>query len=401
MPAMVTSSPRLHAHSPHISPAGSPLLRPSNPPSSLSKSQPQPHKPSPAQSGSSTPLGPFPNLLPSLGSGSGASSLPSSSRSYERARQPTQRPYQSALVSRAAAGGGRAIRAVEGDSKEFAGLVAGIVQDRGVELRMGGLGLGLDTDGGKGLKSSRSCAGSVAGSWEIERAELIVDVPVWSPGCFQDLSTLHALRDTTLSHTHSLLAHLMSVHGITASYRLLARSAVSHGRGDPRHSGWGCIRLAPLALASPAGRAVLKPKIRRSSMDIKDTRSLSGESDHGNGRDRARGFRSTVTKALGAPVLAKRTGTPSPAARAGMVEGLKTPEMRLDHAIADDDEVADGEVGAAVRLRKGYARSASPSDDEDEEDADTLVAREVEKRGAKEGTAFLMTLFGGPALILV
>lgn len=88
--------------------------------------------------------------------------------------------------------------------------------------------------------------------------------------------------------------------------------------------------------------------------------------------------------------MAKRTGTPSPAARAGMVEGLKTPEMRLDHAIADDDEVADGEVGAAVRLRKGYARSASPSDDEDEEDADTLVAREVEKRGAKEGSVFVL-----------
>jgi hypothetical protein len=30
--------------------------------------------------------------------------------------------------------------------------------------------------------------GSLAGSWEKERAELIVDVPVWSPGCYRSTS---------------------------------------------------------------------------------------------------------------------------------------------------------------------------------------------------------------------
>jgi hypothetical protein len=61
----------------------------------------------------------------------------------------------------------------------FAKLVAGIVQDRGMELRMGGLG--LETGKSEGSGKSRS----PVGSFEIERAELIVDVPVWSPGCFQ------------------------------------------------------------------------------------------------------------------------------------------------------------------------------------------------------------------------
>lgn len=72
---------------------------------------------------------------------------------------------------------------MKGDSLEFAALVAGIVQDRGVELKMGGLG--LDVDGSQQQKGDGRVSKSVAGSWEIERAELIVDVPVWSPGCFQ------------------------------------------------------------------------------------------------------------------------------------------------------------------------------------------------------------------------
>lgn len=77
----------------------------------------------------------------------------------------------------------------------FAKLVAGIVQDRGMELRMGGLGL----DTGKSGKST-----SPIGSFEIERAELIVDVPVWSPGCFQGMSTCTMAADIQiyLLYTH-------------------------------------------------------------------------------------------------------------------------------------------------------------------------------------------------------
>lgn len=34
----------------------------------------------------------------------------------------------------------------------------------------------------------RSLGGSLAGSYENEKAELIVDIPVWSPGSFQGKS---------------------------------------------------------------------------------------------------------------------------------------------------------------------------------------------------------------------
>jgi hypothetical protein len=34
-------------------------------------------------------------------------------------------------------------------------------------------------------KKGRSLGPSLAGSFENERAELLVDIPVWSPGCFQ------------------------------------------------------------------------------------------------------------------------------------------------------------------------------------------------------------------------
>ena len=76
-----------------------------------------------------------------------------------------------------------------------------------------------------------------------------------------DLSTLHALRDTTLTHTHSLLSFFLQTHSIPASYRLLARSSTSQS------SGWGCIRLAPSAPSSPASpKSELRPKVRRSSL---------------------------------------------------------------------------------------------------------------------------------------
>lgn len=114
-------------------------------------------------------------------------------------------------------------------------------------------------------------------------------------------------------------------------------------------------------------------------MDIKDCRGdFDGNAD--------RPYRSTTTKSLGVPLLARRTGSKSPAGAKERIEGMKTPEMKLDEAIADDDELAEGEEGvSSVELKVGYRRSASVSSDEDEEDADTLVAREVEKRGAKEG----------------
>lgn len=57
-------------------------------------------------------------------------------------------------------------------------------------------------------------------------------------------------------------------------------------------------------------------------------------------------------------------------------------KLDMDHAIADEDE----EEEVQVELKEGYRQGTLSSDDEEEEEcADVLVAREVEKRGTKEG----------------
>ena len=63
--------------------------------------------------------------------------------------------------------------------------MAHMVEDRS---RRGRKGDDLQMDGIEETKGG----GSLSGSWEKERAELIVDVPVWSPGCFQGTLSLRA-----------------------------------------------------------------------------------------------------------------------------------------------------------------------------------------------------------------
>jgi hypothetical protein len=57
-----------------------------------------------------------------------------------------------------------------------------------------------------------------------------------------------------------------------------------------------------------------------------------------------------------------------------------------ESALVIDDDDDDDEHGARgqVKLMSGY-RSGTGSDEDDEESADEIVAREVERRGAKEG----------------
>ncbi|KAK4687956.1 hypothetical protein P7C73_g2158, partial [Tremellales sp. Uapishka_1] len=287
-----------------------------------------------------TPTG-SPKLVPLA-----SSMTPPPTRSF--ARPPQARPYQSPLCSRASVD--QSVIAPEGDVKRFAEMIAGVVEGRV------GSGLGSVTEG----------VGARSSSWEKEKAELIVDIPVWSPGCFQDLSTLHALRDTTLSHTHVLLSYLATKHHLPASYRLLARSSPPSSSAAAAY-GWGCIRLSPPTTAS---QPRYQPK-RRTSF-VKPERRLSNE-------------------------------------------------LSFEHAVADEDEDDRQQLAADVRLRDGYGSASGSGSDEEEEDesADSVVAREIQKRGCKEGsvgvvegdprasaeessrTAFVMTLFGQPALILI
>jgi hypothetical protein len=100
----------------------------------------------------------------------------SAPRSYARA--PPIRPYASPSLRRTNA------KDAEGDTKKFGELVAQLVEDRSRRHRKGD---DLQMDGiEEGVK--QGAEGSLSGSWEKERAELIVDVPVWSPGCFQGTS---------------------------------------------------------------------------------------------------------------------------------------------------------------------------------------------------------------------
>lgn len=266
-------------------------------------------------------------------------------------------------------------KGVEGDTKVFAQLVVGLVEDRAKLQRLAmednklGVPVGSGGSGGAGSGGvGRSVgAGSLDTSgmanWENERAELMVDIPVWNPGCFQDLSTLHQLRDTTLSHTHAILTHLLANHSIPATYRLLARSGPS---SNSSQAGWGCIRLAAPSPRSsqtaPSSLACSPTHHRRRTSFVKPLRRLSNE-------------------------------------------------VRLshEHVILDgsDDENEEGDLKGGrggkerlVILKEGYVSGSSDSED-DEDSADVLVSREIEKRGLKEGAAFLMTLHGQPALILI
>ncbi|OCF38764.1 hypothetical protein I317_07445 [Kwoniella heveanensis CBS 569] len=353
---IMTSSPILTPHTRSIAHTPSPNSSPKLVPIASTMAK---------QASSSTSSSTGSNLPPLNMSTSAAVPLSLPTRSFVRG--PQARPYAS--YAKPSMGGKNARDVIDGDSKRFAEIVAGMVSRRANEKRKGELvemieNVKLDDESvssPKGInapKRTRSVAGSLGGSsWEAERLELIVDIPVWSPGCFQDLSTLHALRDTTLSHTHALLGHLLNTHTVLASYRLLARSCATtgHSSSSPYSHGWGCIRLAPSITSPFSAPLELKPRVRRASL----------------------------------------------------VHAHSSPNHHLDNChesviIDSDDDDDDEDDESKVYLREEYHGGGSvSSDSEDEEEtADAIVAREIERRGGKEGMAFLMTLFGQPALIL-
>ncbi|WVN90169.1 uncharacterized protein L203_105405 [Cryptococcus depauperatus CBS 7841] len=279
-------------------------------------------------------------------------------------RGPQQRPYGSPMQIK---------RELDVETRRFADMLAGVVSARQRrspgrrDVKKDEKGLiemveNVSATGSRNVEASllrgRRSSGLAAGSWEADMAELIVDYPVWSPECFQDLSTLHALRDKTLLHTHALLSYLSNTRSVHATYRLLARSAVAPPgpNSSPSHHGWGCIRLTP----SPKdnyGRA--GAKVRRASLVHSSKPSLS--------------------------LSPERT------------------KIRENAVDSDEESASSSRRGfGEFRLKEGYlSDSQGGSDDEDEEEtADVMVAREVKRRGGKQGTVFMMTLFGQPALIL-
>lgn len=157
-----------------------------------------------------------------------------------------------------------------------------------------------------------------------------------------DLSTLHSLRDVTLSHVHGLIAHLSDAHLITAKYRLLA--------SRPQQLGWGCIRLAPSPLDRARRRHTARP--------------------------------------------------PLPSSPRATVHNFD-PRAHVHHSVSFDEAVYDHptEVEVEVELVPGYTEG--DSDEDDDQEPDSLVAAEAREKGYKEGSVFTMTMNGLQALVMI
>lgn len=169
-----------------------------------------------------------------------------------------------------------------------------------------------------------------------------------------DLSTLHSLRDVTLSHVHGLIAHLSDAHLITAKYRLLA--------SRPQQLGWGSIRLAPSPLDRAQRRHTARPPLPSSP-------------------------RATVHN------FDTRAGTPG-----GPVHF--DPRASVQHSVSFDEAVYDRPTEVEVELVPGYTEG-SDSDEDDDQEPDSLVAAEARDKGHKEGSVFTMTINGLHSLVMI
>lgn len=172
-----------------------------------------------------------------------------------------------------------------------------------------------------------------------------------------DLSTLHALRDTTLAHVHDLLSHLATEHQLQGTYKLLAR--------PPSAVGWAAIRLAASALdtdaAAAAGGVLLSPPPRRTSF-VKPERAGSG----------------------GVP--SPRTSICAPA----------IPAMPRSYEVAIADSDSEGSSADGGEPTPGY----SSTEDDDDAHTDTAVTAEIGQRGGKEGMVFVAKVKGQLSLVL-
>lgn len=169
-----------------------------------------------------------------------------------------------------------------------------------------------------------------------------------------DLSTLHSLRDVTLSHVHGLIAHLSDAHLITAKYRLLA--------SRPQQLGWGSIRLAPSPLDRAQRRHTARPPLPSSP-------------------------RATVHN------FDTRAATPG-----GPVHF--DPRANVQHSVSFDEAVYDRPTEVEVELVPGYTEG-SDSDEDDDQEPDSLVAAEAREKQYKEGSVFTMTINGLHSLVMI
>ncbi|KAJ9125208.1 hypothetical protein QFC22_000162 [Naganishia vaughanmartiniae] len=95
----------------------------------------------------------------------------------------------------------------------------------------------IDDEKAKRTRKEKRTAGWQKGvARDTPRFQLIVDVPLWTPGCFQDLSSMQDVRDKTLASLHAIVDNLRLRGGVRTTYRLLSTA---------NGGSWGCIRVAP------------------------------------------------------------------------------------------------------------------------------------------------------------
>lgn len=159
----------------------------------------------------------------------------------------------------------------------------------------------------------------------------------------------------TLAHVHGLIAHLSDAHEITAKYRLLA--------SRPLQLGWGSIRLAPSPLdRRPHRRHTARPPLPSSP-------------------------RATVHNF--------DTSSPAPQRPVHF-----NPRASVSSTVSFDEGSYDRQTEVEVELVPGYTEG-SDSDEDDDQEPDSLVAAEAKAKGHKEGSVFTMTLNGLHALVMI
>jgi hypothetical protein len=132
----------------------------------------------------------------------------------------------------------------------------------------------------------------------------------------------------------------------------------------------------------------LKPKYRRTSFVYEGEREKRVTTSHIENRPVTGVAGLGLVPTHDIPSIGETMAKPKPKrAQVDRAHGnghvTRTPEWTFEHALADESDEEDEDVH--VSLKEGY-RSGSASDEEDEEEcADVIVARELDRRGAKEG----------------
>lgn len=219
---------------------------------------------------------------------------------------------------------------------------------------------------------------SKSGGWakgvarEMTGFQLVVDVPVWTPECFADLSTMHSLRDKTLRTLHLIIDDLSLRAGIRTTYRLLSTA---------QGGAWGCIRVAPFPMSRPKSRQPTSPLA---------ISPVSGNStSSGRKPVRPNGPSVRTNEALDTPKSSSTAGPPSGSSAFRAVR-------RSTFAVVDK-----GQVGGFAGI--GGRTLEDPTDSRHKEEVSVRVRDAVARDvwgNIDEGRSYVLAIHCQPALVI-